>query len=143
MLIAQEIKYVCKADKNIRLSVCKGGYSGPVIASAIQNREKGGVTKIKMDSGESLLLKHGQSLFSSDETFFEIDGKKVHWKGLSALVEDETGVCLAVYKAKRWESKDRRLGTLLITAHGVPYIDAIVSSALVKQERTDEEEMEA
>jgi hypothetical protein len=34
------------------------------------------------------------------------------------------------------------LGTLLVTAHGIPYIDAIVSSALVKQERTDEEEQE-
>jgi hypothetical protein len=87
-------------------------------------------------------MKHGSSLFSSDETYFEIDGKKVHWKGLSALVEDGTGVCLAVYKAKSWESKDRKLGTLLVTEHGVPYMDAIVSSALVKQERTDEEEME-
>jgi hypothetical protein len=138
----QEIEYFCNVDKDLHMTIYKGGYSGPVIATAVQCRDKGGVTKIKMPgSSKALHLKHGRGVFS-DKTFFEIAGKRVHWKGLSELVEDETGICLAVYKAKGFESKNRKLGTLLITAHGVQYIDAIVSSALVKQERTDEDEYE-
>jgi hypothetical protein len=137
----QEIKYACKADKDIHLTVHRG-YSGPVIATAVQCRDKGGVTAIKMtESGQALYLKHGRALFG-DQTTFEIAGKKVHWKGVSALIEDGTGICLAVYKAKRFESKDRKLGTLLVTKHGVEHMDAIVSSALIKQERTDEDEFE-
>jgi hypothetical protein len=93
------------------------------------------------ESGQVLSLKHSHSLFS-DQTVFEIAGKKVHWKGHSVLVEDGTGICLAVYKAKLFESTDRKLGTLLVTAHGVKDIDIIVSSALVEQERTDELENE-
>jgi hypothetical protein len=89
----------------------------------------------------ALLLKHGHGVFSGN-TLFEIDGKRVHWKGHSELVEDDTGVRLAVYKSKGFESSDRRLGRLLVTARGEPYIDAIVSSALVRQARTDEYEFE-
>jgi hypothetical protein len=138
----QEIEYFCEVDKDLHITIYKGGYSGYVIATAIQCREKGGVTKIKMtESSQALHLKHGDGVFS-DKTFFEIAGKRVHWKGLSELVEDETGICLAVYKAKSFESQNRMLGTLRVTAHGVNYIDAIVSSALVKQERTDEDEYE-
>jgi hypothetical protein len=46
---------------------------------------------------------------------------------------------LAIYKAKFLESKNRKLGTLLITAH---YVDIIVISALVEQERSDEAALE-
>jgi len=58
------------------------------------------------------------------------------------LVEDVTGVCLAVYKAKLFEAKNRKLGTLLITKDGLELVDVIVSTALVQQERTDEAEDE-
>jgi len=116
--------------------------AGPVIATATPNRTKNGVTEIKLtQTGETLLLTHVSGFFSG-KTFFEIDGKKFHWKGQSALVEDDTGVCLAVYQAKRFESKDRKLGKLLVTAHGLQYVDAIVSSALVEQEDADELENE-
>jgi hypothetical protein len=101
-----------------------------------------GMTEIKLtQNSQTLLLTHVDGFFSG-KTFFEIGGKKVHWKGQSALIEDDTGVCLAVYKAKRFESKNRKLGTLLITAHGLQYVDAIVSSALIEQQRTDEAEYE-
>lgn len=138
----QEIRYFCRVDEELHLTIYKGANTGHVIATAIQCRDKGGVTKIKlMESSQALHLKHTRSLFSN-KTFFEIAGTKVHWKGQTALVEDGTGICLAVYKVKRFETQDRKLGTLLVTAHGVPNIDAIVSSALVKQERTDEDEFE-
>ena len=139
----QEIKYFCEVDQgDLHITVYKGDYSGPVIATAIQSRDKGGVTKIKMTtSNQALHLKHGHNLLSNN-TLFEIAGKRVHWKGQSELVEDETGICLAVYKAKRFESQNRKLGTLLVTAHGVQHVDIIVSSALVKQERTEEDEYE-
>lgn len=58
------------------------------------------------------------------------------------MVEDDTGICLAVYKAKLFEAKDRKLGKLLITKHGLEFVDVIVSTALVQQERTDEAEDE-
>jgi len=94
-----------------------------------------------MQTSETLLLTHVPSFFHG-KTSFQIGDKKVHWKGLSALVEDGTGVCLAVYKEKSFESNDRKLGTLLVTAHGLQYLDTIVISALVEQERTDEREYE-
>jgi hypothetical protein len=142
LLSAQEIKYFCEVNKNLQITVYKGGYSGDVIATAIQCREKGGVTKIKMTgSNQALHLKHGSGMFSN-KTFFQIDGKRVHWKGESELVEEKTGSCLAVYKEDGFESKNRKLGTLLVTAYGVNCIDAIVCSAFVKQERTDEDEYE-
>lgn len=138
----QEVKYFCEVDKDLHITVYKGGYSGHVIATAIQCRDRGGVAKIKMtESNQVLHLKHGHGVFSHN-TVFEIAGKRVHWKGLSRLVEDETGICLAVYKAKGFELQNRKLGTLLVTTHGVKDIDVIVSSALVKQERTDEFEHE-
>jgi hypothetical protein len=90
---------------------------------------------------QTLVLKHITGFFSG-KTSFEIDGKKLHWKGQSALIEEGTGVCLAVYRPKSFETKARKLGTLLITAYGLLYVDAIVTSALVEQERTDEAEHE-
>jgi hypothetical protein len=137
----QDIKYVSDVDKNFHITIYKGDYDGPVIATAIQSHDKGGVTKIKMtESSQSLHMKEGHGLFSSN-TLFEIDGKKVRWRGQSELSEEGTGICLATYKAKSWESEqDRKLGTLRVTEHGLKYIDAIVCSALIKQERTDEPE---
>ena len=141
----QEIKYYCEADENLHLTVHKGGAGGPVIATAIHGRDKDAVTQIKLTGGsepnQTLHLKHVPGFFRG-KTSFEVGGKKVHWKGQSALVEDDTGVCLAVFKAKFFEGKNRRLGTLVVTRHGAPFIDIIVSSALVEQERTDEAEYE-
>jgi len=126
--------------------VHKGDKSGPVIASATQFIGKDGSTEVKLIGAaqRSIELKHvhGAFPFFHGNTFFKIGEKKVHWKGHSALVEDHTNVCLAVYKAKFLETKDRKLGTLLITAPGVPYLDIIVVSALVEQERSDEAEAE-
>jgi hypothetical protein len=138
----QEIKYYCKVDENLHLTIYKGSLDGLVIATAIHSGGKNGMTKIELtQTNQTLLMTHVHGFFSS-KTFFEIDGKKCHWIRQSALVEDDTGVCLAVYKAKRFESKNRKLGTLLVTVHGLQYIDVIVSSALVQQERNDEVEHE-
>jgi hypothetical protein len=138
----QEIKYYCKVDEKLHVTIHKGSLAGPVIATAIHNRPKNDMTEIKLtQSNQSLLLTHVHGFFSG-KTCFEIDGKKFHWKGQSVLIEDDTGVCLAVYKAKRFESKSRKLGTLLVTTYGLQYVDAIVSSALVEQEQTDEAENE-
>lgn len=140
----QEVKYFCKVDdKTLHITIYKGGYSdsGTIIATAVQNREEGGVTKVKM-TDESLLMKDGRSLLESDKTFFETHGKRVHWTGDSQLTDDTAHVTLATYKHKSWESSDRKLGTLVVMPQGADYLDAIVSSALVKQERTDEWEFE-
>lgn len=122
--------------------VHKGGLAGPVIATAILSSTKNGATEIKLTQTHQTLLQTHVSGFFSGKTFFEIDGKKFHWKGQSALVEDDTGVCLAVYKAKSFESEDRKLGTLLVTAQGQQYVDIIVVSTLVEQERNDESEFD-
>jgi len=124
--------------------VHKGDRSGPVIATATQFIGKDGSSEVKLigEAQSSIELKHVHGVFPffHGNTFFQIGEKKVHWKGHSALVEDHTHVCLAVYKAKFLETKDRKLGTLLITARGIPYLDVIVVSALVEQERSDEAE---
>jgi len=138
----QEIKYYCEADGKLHLTVHKGDKSGPVIATAILSRDPDGVTEIKFtEPGQALHLKHVHDFFHG-RTTFETGRKKVHWKGHSALVEDGTGVCLAVYKAILFEGKHHKLGTLLVTEHGIEFIDIVVSSALVEQERADEPENE-
>ena len=140
----EEPKYYCEADKTQRLKVHKGGKSGPVIATASQNLDDDGITEVTLvdvQPNQTLYLKHVPGFFHG-KTFFQVAGKKVHWKGQSALVEDETGICLAVYRKKFFEGTNRKLGTLLVTTHGAENIDIIVSSALVEQERTDEDEYE-
>jgi hypothetical protein len=118
-----------------------------VIASATQFLGKDGTTEVELvgsGSTTSLQLQHAYSAlpFFHGNTSFQLSDKKVHWKGQSALVEDATGVCFAIYKAKFSESKDRKLGTLLITGHGADYVDIIVISALVEQERSEEAALE-
>jgi hypothetical protein len=139
--VAQEIKYFGLVDKELRLSVHKGDKSGPVIASAKASMDKNGVTLMELTEGQIIGLQHVHGFFSG-KTFLEIGGKKVHWKGQSALVEDDNGVCLAVYKQKRFEAKSRKVGTLLVTEHGAEFVDIIVSSFLVEQERSDQDENE-
>jgi hypothetical protein len=136
----QEVKYFCNVDgETLNITIHKGDSSGPVIATAVQNLEKGGVTNIKM-TDEALYMKDGRGLLEYDKTFFETHGKKVHWTGASKLTEDESNITLATYKPKGWEANDRKLGTLVITPQGAEYVDVIVSSAFIKQERTDERE---
>ena len=122
----------------------KGDRSGPVIATATQFIGKDGSTVVKLIGEPQSLIElkhvHGVFPFFHGNTFFQIGETKVHWKGHSALVEDHTNICLAVYKAKFLETNNRKLGTLLITTHGTPSLDIIVVSALVEQERTDEAE---
>ena len=105
------------------------------------------MTKIKFigsDPSQALQLHHVYSAFPffHGNTFFQIGSKKVHWKGQSALVEDKTGICLAVFRAKFFETKNRKLGTLLVTTYGNEFLDIIMVSALIEQERTDEAEFE-
>jgi hypothetical protein len=137
-------KYYCEADEHQHLKIHKGDKSSPVIATATQNLDKDGITEIQLvdtEPSQSLQLKHVPGFFHG-KTFFEIAGKAVHWKGQSGLVEDDTVVCLALYKKKFFERSNHKLGTLLVTAHGAENINIIVSSALVEQERTDEAEVE-
>jgi hypothetical protein len=118
-----------------------------VIASATQFLGKDGTTEVELvgsDTTTSLQLQHSHNAlpFFHGNTSFQLGDKKVHWKGHSVLVDDATGVCFAFYKAKFIESKDHKLGNLLITAHGADYVDIIVISALVEQERSDEAALE-
>jgi hypothetical protein len=140
--VAQEIKYFGQVDKEQRLKVHKGDKTGPVIASAKASTEKNGVTLMEFtETGQIVGLQHVHGFFSG-KTFFEVGGKKAHWKGQSVLVEDDNGVCLAVYKAKRFEGKNRKLGTLLVTKQGAQFVDIIVASNLIEQERNDQDENE-
>jgi hypothetical protein len=144
----QETKYYCEADLSHYLTIHKGDLFGPIIASAPQvfiGKDGTTVVLLTRSTGKEKIelehMHHTLPLFHGN-TFFQVGDKKVHWKGQSALVEDQTGVCLAVFKPKFFETKTRKLGTLLVTAHGLGFIDMIVISALVEQERLDEAELE-
>jgi hypothetical protein len=93
----------------------------------------------------TLSLEHFDRKFfhAYDKTMFTYHGNKYHWKGHSELLEDETEIVLAVFHAGWFDSrtgvKGTKLGRLEITYDGLNLMDLVMISAMVVQERADEE----
>ena len=69
---------------------------------------------------------------------FTVNGNKYHWKGHTALIDDQTRCLLAGFHSKFLETDNHKLGTLVITEDGKNMLDIVVISCLVMQERSDE-----
>lgn len=76
-------------------------------------------------------------LFHGKHTF-EYNGKKYHWKGHTALIDDETGVLIAALNTRFLESNPHKIGTLVVTLDGKSMMDIAVITCLVMQERSEE-----
>jgi len=93
-----------------------------------------------VESDITIKLHHIDSLLSGfhGKSSFEYQGKKYHWKGHTALVDDETGVLLAASKSKLLDFHWHKLGNLIVTKEGQKVLDLVIVTGLVEQERSDE-----
>jgi hypothetical protein len=114
---------------------------GTVIATGKPCLDKDGVTDITLiEPAFTIQLEHVHHKLPSihGKTSFTYDGKKYHWKGHTALVEEETGKLLAAFHPKFLNLHFQKLGNLIITAEGEKLLDIVVTTCLVVQERSDE-----
>ena len=122
----------------------QGDKSGPVIADATQCLLTSGATDIQLfvGTGKHVIQfqhRHHYLPFFHGKSFFEWEGKKYHWKGHTALIEDDTGILIAALHT-RFLDDPQRLGTLVITYDGLErnMADLVVVTCLVMQERSEE-----
>jgi hypothetical protein len=92
------------------------------------------------DSALIIPLQHIESTlpFFHGKNIFEYNGKKCHWKGHTALIEDETRILLGAFHSRFFEGKSHQLGRLVITEDGKQMMDMVVITCLLVQERSDE-----
>jgi Family of unknown function (DUF6593) len=140
--LTQEILYYCETDDNQKITIHKGNREGEVIADASQCLEKEGVTDIHLHqpSHAVICLEHSDSLlpFFSGQNSFTYGDRKYHWKGHTALIDDESGVLLGALHTRFLEKNPRSLGTLIVTPDGRGMMDVVVTTCLVMQERSEE-----
>jgi hypothetical protein len=132
--------YYCDAALDHRLIIHRGDKSGPIIATGEPCLSQEGLTEIHFAGYGSLQLKHVHHKFLRfrGKTSFEYNGKVYHWRGHSQLVEDDSGVVLALFHPGWFELSGSRLGKLEITYDGLKMLDLVVITALIVQERSDE-----
>lgn len=134
--------YYCEADDSHKLTIHRGGKEGPVIATAVQCLEKDGVTEIHMfeplETTVCIEHVHRRLPFFHGKTSFTFGGKNYHWKGHSALIEDDSGILLAALHATILVADYHKLGTLIVVQAGQKLLDLVVVSCLVMLERSDE-----
>lgn len=112
-----------------------------MIATAHQCLERDGITEIHItDTNDTIRFQHIHELlpFFDGKTLFEIAGKKYHWKGQTALIDDQTGDLLAAFHSKFLETDYHKLGDLVVTEEGQRMLDLVIVGCLVLQERSEE-----
>jgi len=67
---------------------------------------------------------------------------QVIWEAHSALVEDDTRVCLGVNHTANIGGSRRKLGSLILTHEGMKAKDMVVVTCLVEHARSDEAKSE-
>jgi hypothetical protein len=138
----QEIIYHCESQDNKTLVIRRGSKHGKIIAYATQCLEKDGVTDIHLLEPQkcTIQLEHVSTIFPffHGKAFFRFEGKSYHWKGHTALIEDDTGILIATLHTKFVESDPCGLGTFVVTLDGKAMLDLVVVTCLVMQERSEE-----
>lgn len=133
--------YFAVADNEHNITVHKGDETGPILATATICLVKDGQTDIHfLEPEETICLQHKHNLlpFFHGKTLFEKGGRKYHWSGHTALVDEASGAFLAGFHARFLESQGHKLGTLVVTKEGREILDLVAVSCLVIQERSDE-----
>lgn len=104
--------------------------------------DKEGATEVHFeDDAKVITLQHVKHapLHIHGKTGFLYGEKKYHWKGHTALVDDEHGTLLAVFYSSWFDLSWKKLGRLEVTTDGQKMLDVAVVTALIVQERSDEE----
>jgi hypothetical protein len=135
--------YYEETTKEHNLNIHRGDKTGPIIARGNTCLEKEGTTEVHFSESQSsatisLIHQHHDFWHFHGKTTFEYEGKKYHWKGHTALVDDASNTLLAVFHTSWAETRVDKLGRLEIMPEGSKLQDLVVVSALVVQERSDE-----
>lgn len=134
--------YYCESQDDKTLLIRRGGQHGKLIAIATQCLEKDGVTNIHLLEPQkcTIQLEHDSTIFPffHGKAGFSFDGKSYHWKGHTALIEDETGILIAALHTRFVESDPHNLGTFVVTLDGKAILDLVVVTCFVMQERSEE-----
>ena len=141
-LIIQDIKYYCEAGAEQTITVHRGDKDGPVLATGKPCLTESGATDIHMNTDPPFTVhfQHSSSLlpFFHGKTTFNFEGNRYHWKGHTALIDDDSGVLQAAFDAKLFEHEPDHLGKLVVSYDGQKMLDLVVISCLLVQERSDE-----
>jgi hypothetical protein len=119
--------------------------TSPIIAAADLTGAYGGICVIELHNPEAAVrLEHVHHKFplSHANTYFSFGDKQYHWKAHSALVEDDTRVCLGVNHTANIGGSRRKLGSLILTHEGMKAKDMVVVTCLVEHARSDEAKSE-
>lgn len=122
------------------MTLHRGGFHGPVIATAKPCTVRQGSTDINfVDPKSTLTLQHKDHLLppSHSRTHFSADNKKYHWKGFDELVEDDTKRVVAKFHSNWWqyETHNERIGRLEVSQ--TELMDIIVFTAMIVEERAE------
>lgn len=112
-----------------------------MIATGVPCLEKEGYTDIHFTESKSVInFQHeSHSLpFVHTKNRFEHNGKKYYWKDHRELVEEDTNLLLATFKPSWLEGYGHRIGQLVVKGDGQDMRDIVVITALIVQERADE-----
>ena len=136
--------YSCEAGPDHKLVIHRGENTGPVIATTggLNSAKEDGVTEVYVtDDSDPITLKHVHHEFFHvhGKTMFTYNGKKYHWKGHTGLVDDETDTLLAIFHSSWFDLNWNKVGRLEITSEGKKTLDLVVITALIVQERSDEQ----
>jgi len=117
----------------------------PIIAAADLSRASEGICVIQFHNPEvAVQLEHSHHRFPSvhGNTYFSFGDKKYHWKAHSALVEDDTRICLSVHHKTNIGGTLRKIGSMVLTHEGMKLKDVVAVTGLVEQARSDEAKLE-
>jgi hypothetical protein len=137
----QETVYYLEVSADHGITIHRGSKTGLVIATGVLCREKEGVTQVQFPgAATSIDLQHvSHDIFSHGKTGFTYADKKYHWKGHTGLVDDETDKLLAIFHSSWFDRNYSKVGKLEVTSDGQKVLDVAVITALIVQERSDEE----
>ena len=125
-----------------KIVVHRGPKTGPVLATGLLCPNKEGVTEVHVEGDTGVItlehVKHAP-LHIHGKTEFSYDGKKYRWKGHTVLVDDEHSTLLAIFYSSWFDLNWNKVGRLEVTTDGQKMLDIAVITALIVQERSDEE----
>ena len=117
----------------------------PIIAAADVSRASEGISTIQFHDPEAACLLehvHHKHPFTHANTYFTYGGKKYHWKAHSALIEDDTRICLGVLHRINLGGVRHKHGSIVLTHEGLNAKDMVAVTCLVEHARSDEAKLE-
>lgn len=121
------------------------GQDSPIIAAADLSRASEGICVIEFHNPEAAVRLehvHHKFPFTHGNTYFSFGDKNYHWKAHSALVEDDTRICLGVHHKANLGGTLHKFGSMILTHEGLKLKDVVVVTGLVEQARSDEARLE-